>query len=94
MKKPIYFISVIIVTVISLSIVQVVISNSLSTTGLDLAKIEQDLNTYERENDTLRQKVLTATSLTYIASAAGQLGFVEQKSQIYLSTPLPLAVKP
>lgn len=94
MKKPIFFISIIIVIILCLSVVQVVISNSLSTTGLDLAKIEKDLQVYQKENDTLRQKVLIASSLTRIASTAGELGFVSHKLQIYLSSPLPLAVKP
>ncbi len=93
MKKPFYFIAIIITIIFCLSIVQVVISNSLSTTGVELAKIEDDLYDYKQENDTLRQKMLIASSLTQIASMASELGFVSQKSNIYLSTPLPLAVK-
>lgn len=94
MKKPFFFIGFITLTIICLSIVQVVISNSLSTTGLDLAKIEKELHAYQRENDTLRQRVLIASSLTRIASVAGELGFTSKKFEVFLTTPLPLAVKP
>ena len=94
MKKPFFFIGFMSLTIICLSIVQVIISNSLSTTGLDLAKIERELHTYQRENDTFRQKVLITSSLTQIASVAGELGFTSKKSEIFLTTPLPLAVKP
>lgn len=94
MKKPFVFITCIIITILSLSVIQVVISNSLSTTGLDLSKIEGNLHVYQRENDMLRQKMLIASSLTRIASVAGELGFASKKSEIFVSTPLPLAAKP
>ena len=73
---------------------QVIISNSLSTTGITLAKLEKELALYKKENILLQEKVLHISSLTHIASVASELGFVQEKSQVYLSTPLPLAVKP
>lgn len=79
--------------VISLSIVQVVVSNNLSTTGVELAKIEEQIATYRKQNTVLQEKLLMASSLTIIASKAAEMGFVEEKSRIFLQTS-PLAVRP
>ena len=94
MKKPAFFITLIIFTIIVLTIAYVMVSSSLSTTGILLNDIEKKINVYKRENANLREKVLFASSFTNIASEASQLGFVESKSEVFLTTPLPLAVKP
>ncbi|MBP9719146.1 MAG: hypothetical protein KBD46_01650 [Candidatus Levybacteria bacterium] len=92
MKKPILFIIVIITIVVSLSVTQVTVSNNLSTTGIELAKIEEQIMTYKKENAMLKEKLLTASSFTTIASAAAELGFVEVKTRVFLRKP-PLAVR-
>lgn len=94
MKKSLFFLQALIFFVVLLSILQVVVSNSLSTTGVTLGKLEDEINIYKRENQLLKEKLLSTSSLFYIASEAATLGFVEGKSQVFLSSPLPLAVKP
>ncbi len=93
MKKPAIFITFLGLIVIFLTIVQVVVSNRLSTTGNNLWKLEEEVAYYEKQNAVLKEELLTVSSLNNIASTAGQLGFVEDKSQIFLSAPLPLAVR-
>lgn len=90
MKKPVLFISLIIVI---LSIVQIIVSNNLSTKGVLLGKLEDEIKAYKKENYLIREKLLLASSFTNIASKAGSLGFVDDKSQIVLSPSLVLAVK-
>lgn len=93
MKKPIIFIIAIICIIVSLSIVQVTVSNNLSTTGVELAKIEEKITFYKKENAVLKEKLLISSSLDSIASKAAELGFVEEKSRVFLSKP-PLAKRP
>lgn len=93
MKKPKIFISCVILVVVILSITQVIVSNSLSTTGFELGKIQDEMKRYQTENALLSERLLTESSLTHISSTAAQLGFVEAKNQVYLGTPLPLALK-
>lgn len=94
MEKSKFFISGIILIIIFLSIIQVVVSNGLSTSGVILGKLQNEINLYERENTVLKEKFLTVSSLTNVASQAAELGFIEEKTYVLLSAPLPLAVKP
>ena len=93
MNKPYVVIIALVFVIISLTMVQVVVSNRLSTTGLALGKLEESISEYKNENTVLKEKVLIVSSLTYIASSAAKLGFVQTKTPVFLSTPLPLALK-
>ncbi|EKD65142.1 MAG: hypothetical protein ACD_50C00178G0007 [uncultured bacterium] len=93
MKKKVFIIAFILFTIISLSVGQVVVSNRLSTEGIDLQKIEEEIHFYKAQNSTLSEKLFTASSLSNIASRAALLGFVENKSQLVVKTSLPIALK-
>ncbi|MCL5438486.1 MAG: hypothetical protein M1268_00675 [Patescibacteria group bacterium] len=93
MKKTFYFIGFIVFTIIILSILQIAISNSLSTKGIVLEKINREIDGYKKENFFLREKLLLATSYTVIASEASIAGFTKEKSQVVLTSPLPLAIR-
>jgi cell division protein FtsL len=94
MKKPILFIALIITIIVGLSIVQVSVSNSLSTTGIELAKFEEQISAYKKENEQLSEQLLTVSSFDNIASKAADMGFVEEKKHIVYTNPLPIAAKP
>lgn len=79
------------ITIIALSVVHVAVANNISTTGVNLSKLQKELSDYKRENAFLHEKVLELSSLTYINQKATQEGFVSSKGDYYLSTPLPLA---
>jgi cell division protein FtsL len=91
MKKPVLFIVTMILTIIGLSIVHVAVANNISTTGVNLSKLQDELDTYKRENAFLHEKILELSSLTYINEKAEQSGFIASKGDFYFSTPLPLA---
>lgn len=93
MKRPTLLITISICIIFILSITKTIISNRLSTTGIALEKTEGELNNYKTQNLVLREKLLALSSLANIASKAALLGFVENKSQIFLTKPLPLAIK-
>ncbi|MEK7092506.1 MAG: hypothetical protein AAB907_02680 [Patescibacteria group bacterium] len=91
MKKPLSFISVIVGIVVLLTVLQVVVSNKLSTTGVVLGRYQDEIRKYETENTILAQKLLISTSLASIASQAASLGFIEGNNKLILSAPIPLA---
>jgi hypothetical protein len=91
MKKFIVLFLPLVIFTIILSVVHVIVSNMLSTAGVDLDKLQTDLTKYQKENTILREHVLTDTSLNFIASSAAKMGFVNAKTNIYIQAPLPLA---
>ena len=93
MKKTALYIKTISITIVGLCIVQVVVSNMLSTTGITLSKIENQLKIYNEENAVLREKLLFKSSLLHIASNAASLGFVDSKSPYVLDTNIPIAIR-
>lgn len=93
MKKTLLLLGSMLMIIFVLSIVQVIASNRLSTTGLTLGKLQDEIHRYKTENAMLRETVLEASSLTHIASAAGTLGFVEAKTHVYVGAPQPIAVQ-
>ncbi len=93
MKKPLLLIIFFIGIIMALSTVQVGTSSKLSTTGIELEKLQAQINQYKKENMILEEKVLEASALINVSKKAKELGFVQSKSQIYLSNPLPFALK-
>lgn len=93
MKNPLFFIKCLGTIILVLSVVQVVVSNILSTTGITLSHLEDEIRVLKKENSALSEQVLTASSLTRIASSASELGFVDSKSYVFVTAPLPLAQK-
>ncbi len=88
-----YLITGLFAVILFLSVVQIVVSNMLSTTGPTLSKMQNQIHEYKRENTLLSEKLLFDTSLTTIASRAANLGFMEAKTQVYVRTVLPVAIK-
>ena len=86
------FVRLSILVIIILSLVQIVVSNQLSTTGIVLGKLQDQLKTLKERNFVLKEDVLLSSSFTHIASSASSLGYVERKSQIYLTNSIPLAL--
>lgn len=94
MKKPISFITFLTCTIVILSVVQVVVSNRLSTTGTALGNLQDEIQQYKTQNAFLSEKFLSLSSFEYIASKAAELGFTQKTASVVLTYPLPLAVKP
>lgn len=92
-KKPLSFISFLGVIIVVLTVLQVGVSNRLSTTGFTLAKIQQDIIDLHLKNTRLSEQVLSESSFTRIASQAATLGYVEAKNPFFISPQLPLARK-
>ena len=94
MKKSTFVILLFIGIIILLSIVQGGVSNKLSTKGVLVGKIEEQINKYKTENATLSEKLLSYSSFTNVQKKASMLGFSKEKRQIVISSSVPLAVRP
>lgn len=93
MKKPFLFVSIIVLTIIILSIIQITVSNNLSTEGVVLGKLEDEISVYKKDNYLIREKLLVVASLTNIASKAENLGFTDDRSHIVLTPSFVVAIK-
>jgi len=93
MKKPVLLIVLLGFIVVVLLIARITIVNSISTTGIKLVDIQNQINDYKKENELLKVQYLQAASYTSIASKAKQLGYVNVKSQVDLAAPLPMAMR-
>lgn len=92
MKKPFFIIGILGVIIILLSVVQVVVSNSISTTGMVLGEMQTEIESYRKENTLLSEKILTLSSFDHVASVAAQLGYVPAGTPIAVTASLPLAI--
>ena len=93
MKKSAFVLIFITVTILGLSIIQVTIANQIATTGGELTTLQKQITAYKKENQILEEQYLQASAFINLESKAKAIGFVEAKSQEYISTPLPLALR-
>lgn len=88
------FIGVLTVVLLVVScLVQISVSNSLTTEGIALSKIQDQIDATKKDNMLLAERVYTDSSYTHIASQAARVGFVEANSSIFISQPGPLALR-
>jgi len=92
-KKPFIVIIFLGVTVIILLVVRIALVNNISTKGITLVNIQNQIASYKDSNELLEVQYLQAASYTNIAAKAKKLGYVPVTSQIDLSAPLPLALR-
>ena len=71
--------------IVLLSIIQAVVSNRLSTSGITLGKIEDEIRFYKTENSSLAEEYFLVSSLNNIASRAADLGFARERSPLVLT---------
>ncbi len=91
MKKPLLFIGFNFIVITILSLIQVVVSNNISTTGIELGKLQDEISLLKKQNIVLREQVLISSSLTNIASRASEMGFKDSSSPLVISRNTPLA---
>lgn len=77
---------------IILAAVQVVIYNQKSTTGQDLALLQQSISAIERENNRLIKQIASSSSISTILTKAESLNFADNVEIISLDASLPVAL--
>ncbi|MDO8583284.1 MAG: hypothetical protein Q7R51_02040 [bacterium] len=94
MKKSGFIVTFLIGIVILLSVTKVVAYNRLSTSGVFVGKVEEEISAYKTQNAILSEKLFTSSSLTNIADKAAEAGFTKEGSSLMvLGTSRPLAVR-
>lgn len=93
MKRPVFIITTLLFIVVALSVVRVTMENNLSTTGIEFAHLQQEVDDYKKQNELLKERYLEASSFTNIEKKAKELGFVPAKSHTYLESSVPLALR-
>ena len=91
MKKPFLIIGSLLSLILILSVVQVTLVNGIATGGVELANIQQKVKANKLQNQLLKEEYLQLSSLTNIDKKAKAIGFVQAKTQVNLTAPLPLA---
>ncbi|OGH47324.1 MAG: hypothetical protein A3A51_00950 [Candidatus Levybacteria bacterium RIFCSPLOWO2_01_FULL_39_10] len=92
MKKPFAILTVIIFTIVALVGTRSIIANEISTSGVALGAMQDEIRKYKVENTLLKEEMLKYSSLLYISSAAAKQGFSESKSNFALKKALPIAL--
>ena len=91
MKKPVLALSLLGCIIVILALVRITLVNSISTNGIKLVDIQNQIDAYKKQNELLKEKYLMAAAYTTISAKAVKLGFVPVKSQVDLAAPMPLA---
>ena len=93
MKKPALIIMFLILVTFVLSVTRMFVSNRLSTSGVELGKVQEEIGSYKLQNALLAQKYYETASLSALDEKATELGYVEKQSEFVLSGQLPVAIK-
>lgn len=94
MKHTVIIFSLLGSIILVLLMVQIGVSNVLSTGGITLSEIQQQTQDLQRENAILKEKVLSMSSLTYVAEKAEKEGFAPDKmaAVVVSNTQSPIAL--
>lgn len=84
---------ILIITALFLAAGRVVVSNAISTSGVALGRINEEVAVLKTKNDSLKEELFSKASLENIASEAGKLGFTDKKESYVLTSPLPVALR-
>ena len=84
---------ILIITVFVLAVARVVVSNLISTSGVELGKIDEETAFLKTQNDFLREEVFSAESFGNIASEAAKIGFTDDAQTFVLTSPPPVALR-
>ena len=94
MKKPVLILSSLFIVITVLTVTRAAVSNQLSTSGIDLTKVSEEIARYQRENALLEEKILHVSSYITILEEAEKRGYTQAQSQLVLSDSVPIAYKP
>lgn len=86
MKRTGVLFTILGVVIATLLMVQISVSNMLSTGGIKLSDIQDQIQGLQRQNAILKEKILSVSSLTYISEQAGKEGFIQDKTQAVVVT--------
>lgn len=84
---------ILIVITLFLAVGRVVVSNLISTSGVELGRLNEEIAVIKTQNDTLREDLYSKESFLNIATEAAKIGFSENHDNFVLTSPLPFALR-
>lgn len=90
--NPLNSLKIVFAVVILLAIVQVFVSNRLVSLDSRRARILDEINKLEKENDDYRHKVASFSALATVAGRAEEYGFKQTGQYIYTRQEYPIAL--
>jgi cell division protein FtsL len=90
-RKPYLVLGVLFTVIAILFGVRVVVSTRITTSGLALGEMQDEIAQYKTENTTLKQQIFALSSLSHVSEAASRVGFVESKSTFAVTAAHPIA---
>lgn len=84
--------AVISATILSLSLIQLVISHNLATSGEKVRSLEAEISFLEKENNRLSVEINKIASLSRIAAEAEKMGLVRATRVLHLTPEIPVAM--
>ena len=83
-----------ILSALTLAVLQIVISTSFTTAGINLSDLQYQKEAIEKENMILGEELYTKTSYTTITDVAEKEGFAQNgKARIVMSEPAAVALR-
>lgn len=89
-KKSLPFL--IIVLVLSLALVQLIITHRLATGGEAIRELEIEASRLEKKSEVIRQEINQLGSLRRVSQTAEKLGFVQNNNLLHLTPEIPVAM--
>lgn len=86
-----FFLCSIIISLILLSITQVIFANKSASFGEKLRATEELVNILDEENKTIKNKIVKLSALSQIEKEAFKIGYSKSTSFVFLSSPFPIA---
>lgn len=78
--------------IVSLSVLQLYVSNSYATSGGNVKQLEEERKQLELESEQLQNELVELQSLSRVASESQRLGMVRPTKFLYTSLPHQVAV--
>lgn len=91
MRIPVLVLIVLFAAVGILTGVRSVVSSRITTSGLELGKIQDQTAGYKTQNVILKEKIFSLSSLTHVSETASKDGFVESKEAFAVTAARPIA---
>ncbi len=75
-----------------LLLLQIIVSNSLATIGLQMAQIDQNMRSLISENADIKEQITSFSAFTAVGNKASELGFIKPVTPRYFSNQPDVAV--
>lgn len=80
-------------SILLLAFVKLLLANVLSLSGLRVAKLEEQVSSFEKENNLIKEEIVKLSSLSRISQEAVNLGLEKPTLVVNLTSGVPVALR-